>query len=93
MRVALHNDISAEVFSKALLVIGNGRIPVDSSTGLISFPSNVCQFITSNEELFSKVFPNIDENYKNHACLSKRAILAAKNKDVDDLRYKTSESN
>jgi hypothetical protein len=28
---------SADVFSKALLAIGNGRIPVDPSTGLISF--------------------------------------------------------
>ena len=39
MRVALQNDISVEVFfSKALLDIGNGGIPVDPSTGLISFP-------------------------------------------------------
>ena len=31
IRVTLQNDISAEVFSKALLDIGNGRIPVDPS--------------------------------------------------------------
>ncbi|KAF2903264.1 hypothetical protein ILUMI_02924 [Ignelater luminosus] len=88
MRVALQNDISAGVFSKTLLDIGNGKIPVDSSTCLISFPTNFCQFTTSKEELISKVFPNIDTNYKNHAWLSERAILAATNKDVNDVNIK-----
>ncbi|KAF2892009.1 hypothetical protein ILUMI_14164, partial [Ignelater luminosus] len=77
MRVALQNDISAGVFSKTLLDIG-----------LISFPTNFCHFTTSKEELISKVFPNIDTNYKNHARLSERAILAATNKDVNDLNIK-----
>ena len=45
---------------------------------------NFCQF----KEVILKVFPNIDANYKNHACLSKRTIIAAKNKDVDDLNTK-----
>ena len=31
------------------------------------------------------MFPNVDANYKNYAWLSKLAILAAKNKVVDDL--------
>ncbi|KAF2890945.1 hypothetical protein ILUMI_15228 [Ignelater luminosus] len=88
MRVALQNDISAGVFSKTLLDIGNGKIPVHSSTGLISFPTSFCQFTTSKEELISKVFPNIDTNYKNYAWLSERAILAATNKDVNDLNIK-----
>ena len=65
MQVALQNDISAEVFSKALLDIGNGRIPVDPSIGLILFPPNFCQFM-SNEELILKVLPKIDANYKSH---------------------------
>ena len=34
------------------------------------------------------MFTNIDVNYKNYAWLSKRAILAAKNKDIDDLNTK-----
>ena len=66
MRVALQNDISTEVFSKAILNIGNGRNPVDPSTGLISFSPNFCQLKTSKEELISNVFSNIDSNYKNH---------------------------
>ena len=54
MRVALQNDKS-EVFSKQLLDIGNETIPVDASTGLISFPPNFCQYTTSKEELITKV--------------------------------------
>lgn len=85
MRVALLNDPSAEVFSNQLLTIGNGRIPVDASNGLISFPPNFCNFVSTKEELINKVFPNIIANHKNYDWLSERAILAAKNKDVDHL--------
>lgn len=74
MRVALQNDSSAEIFSNQLLAIGNGEVPVDVSTGLISFPPNFCHFTTTKEELF----PNIIQNYVDHDWLSERA---AKNKD------------
>ena len=87
MRVALLNDTSAEDFSEQLLTIGNGRVPVDESSGLISFPQNFCNFVSSKDELINKVFPNIITNHKNNEWLSERAILAAKNKDVDDLNY------
>lgn len=85
MRVLLQNDSSVEVFSKQLLAIGNGEIPTDVSNGLITFPPNFCLFTTTKVELISNVFPNIVQNYKNYDWLSGRAILAAKNKDVDDL--------
>lgn len=68
-----------------VLDIGNEKITVDTSTSIISFPLNICYFTTSKEEFILKVFSNIVENYKNHAWLSERAILAAKNKDVYDL--------
>lgn len=87
MRVALQNDPSAEIFSDQLLAIGNGEVPVDVSTGLISFPPNFCHFTTTKEELILAVFPNIVQNHVNHDWLSERAILAAKNKDVDDLNF------
>ena len=87
MRVALLNDLSADDFSKQLLNIGNGRVPVDESSGLISFPPNFCNFVSSKDELINKVFPDIIANHKNTKWLSKRAILAAKNKDVDDLNF------
>ncbi|CAB3220693.1 unnamed protein product [Arctia plantaginis] len=87
MRVALLNDTSAEDFSEQLLTIGNGQVPVDESSGLISFLNNFCNFVSSKDELINNVFPDIISNYKNNEWLSERAILAAKNKDVDDLNY------
>ncbi|GBP49807.1 hypothetical protein EVAR_83756_1 [Eumeta japonica] len=87
MRVALLNDPSAEDFCKQLLTIGNGRVPVDKSSGLISFPSNFCNFVSSKNELIENVFPNMIANHKNKEWPSERAILAAKNKDVDDLNF------
>lgn len=88
MRVVLQNDQSADLFSKQLLAVGNGEIPIDISTGLISLPPDFCQFASSKEELITQVFPDIGRNYVNHVWLSERAILAAKNKDVDDLNSK-----
>lgn len=87
MRVALRSDQSAEEFSRQLLAMGNGVIPVELVTGLIEFPQNFCSITTTPEELIMKVFPNIAQNYVDHDWLSARAILAAKNKDVDHLNF------
>ena len=67
------------------------------------YPSNCClsvmvvflsinradwyNFISSKDELTNKVFLNIIHNNKNHKWLSERAILTAKNKDVDDFNF------
>jgi len=88
MWVVLQNDESTNVFSKQLLDISNGKIPVDTSINPISFPPNFCQFTTLKEKLITKVFPNIDANYKNHVWLSEWAISASKNKDVGNLNIK-----
>ncbi|XP_055312023.1 uncharacterized protein LOC129574268 [Sitodiplosis mosellana] len=85
MRVELQNDPSATRFAKQLLDIGNGNIPIDASTKCIPFPPNFCNLITSKEDLIQCVFPNIIQNYKEHKWLSERAILAAKNIDVDEF--------
>ncbi|XP_008187231.1 uncharacterized protein LOC103310509 [Acyrthosiphon pisum] len=87
MRVALQNDPSAAEFSRQLLALGNGHIPIDVLTGLISFPANFCEFTSSKEELITKVFPSIEVNYNNLDWMSERAILAARNKDVDSLNF------
>lgn len=85
VRVQLQNDPSAAEFSKQLLEIGNGKVAVDKSTGLITLPSNFCNITQSKKELVQRVFPNILQKYRNHDWLSERAILAGKNKDVNDL--------
>ena len=86
MRVALLNDLSAEDFSKQLLTIDDGCVPVDKSSKLISFARNFCNFISSKDELINKVFSDIIHN-NNHKWLSERAILAAKNNNVDDFNF------
>lgn len=78
MRVQLQNDPSGAHFSKQLLDFGNGKIPIYETTKCITFPQDFCKLIQN-------VFPNIIQNYKDHNWLSSRAILAAKNIDVNDI--------
>lgn len=85
MRVQLQNDVSAQLFASQLLDVGNGKIVMDSTTGLITLPIDFCVIVGSKEDLISSVYPNILQNHKNHQWLSERAILAAKNKDVGDI--------
>ncbi|XP_073538443.1 uncharacterized protein [Phyllobates terribilis] len=59
MRVYMTGNVSAGLFSSQLLTIGDGKAPVNSTTGQITFPSNFCCIVvTSIEELKAKVFPN-----------------------------------
>ena len=85
MRVQLQTDPTADIFSRQLLEVGNGTVPTNPETGKITFPSNFCNIVNSKEELVDKVFQSIETNYRNHAWLSGRAILAAKNVDVHDM--------
>jgi ATP-dependent DNA helicase PIF1 len=87
MRVASLNDPSAADFSKQLLTIGDGRLPVDEASGSIPFPRNLCNFVSSKGELIDRVLPNIIGSHKKHKWLSERAILAAKGKYVGDLYF------
>ncbi|GFX63886.1 ATP-dependent DNA helicase [Trichonephila clavipes] len=67
--------------------IGNGRMEIDESTQCITLPANFCKITESIDELVQKVFPNIAQNYKNPQWLSTRAILAAKNIDVNTINF------
>lgn len=87
MRVQIQNDISAARFAEQLLNIGNGKMVVDETTKCITFPQNFCTNAASKEELIAHVFPNIAQNYQNHKWLSERAIIAAKNSDVNDINF------
>lgn len=91
MRVELQNDQSGNIFSKQLIDIGNGKFPIDMLTGCINFPQSFCQLTRSKDELIQKVFPDVSQNYRNHDWLSERAILAAKNIDVNELNFKIQE--
>jgi hypothetical protein len=59
MRVELQNGQSGEVFRNKLLDIGNGKIPVDSSSGYITFPTKFCHFTETKAKLTEKVFQKI----------------------------------
>lgn len=85
MRVLLRSDTSSSAFSQQLLDIGNGKLPVDPISGRISLPFNFCNFVSSRSELIEKVFPALRRNYLDRQWLSERAILAPKNKDVNEL--------
>ncbi|XP_022166493.1 uncharacterized protein LOC111031019 [Myzus persicae] len=85
MRVFLQQDETAIVFSKQLLDIGNNKVVVDTSTKLITLPTDFCHITDSKEELIQHVFPDIAQQFNNHNWLGERAILTAKNKNVDAL--------
>ncbi|XP_029054625.2 uncharacterized protein LOC114881908 [Osmia bicornis bicornis] len=87
MRVQVQHDASAERFAKQLLDIGNGKMAIDESTQCITLPTNFCKITTTTNELIHNVFPNIAQNYKNHQWLTARAILAAKNNDVNAINF------
>ena len=67
MRVHLQNDRTAELLSKQLLDIGKGKASVNPVLGRIMLSNNLCNLVASREELISKVFPDIQTNYKNQA--------------------------
>ncbi|XP_036322227.1 ATP-dependent DNA helicase pif1-like [Rhagoletis pomonella] len=85
MRVHLLQDTSAQIFSKQLLDIGNGKVHIDRTTNEISFPSNFCQVQQSIQDVIDRVFPNLTINYRYPEWLRERAILAPKNDDVSKL--------
>lgn len=87
MRVQLQNDPTAQEFSKQLLDLGNGEIEFHQDTQHIRLPDNFCTVVQTKNELIESVFPDILNNYLNHDWLSNRAILAAKNVDVDLINY------
>ncbi|XP_003742881.2 uncharacterized protein LOC100906410, partial [Galendromus occidentalis] len=85
MRVQLQNDTTAARFAAQLLDIGSGRMPIDRSSQSITLPSDFCTVCSTKERLIQSVFPDIERNFRNRQWLSKRAILAAKNCDVNAM--------
>ncbi|XP_072398075.1 ATP-dependent DNA helicase PIF6-like [Diabrotica undecimpunctata] len=87
MRVQLQNDPSAQIFSEQLLDIGNGKIELQPNTQCIKLPDNFCTVVQDKNELIQSIFPDIQNKYLNYEWLSQRAILAAKNVDVDEINF------
>ncbi|XP_055918736.1 uncharacterized protein LOC129950842 [Eupeodes corollae] len=58
---------------------------MDTSTGFITLPTDFCHITDSKEELIQHVCPDIAQKCIYHNWLGERAILAAKNEDVEDL--------
>ncbi|GFQ64782.1 ATP-dependent DNA helicase [Trichonephila clavata] len=83
MRSHIQGDLSAGHFANKLLKIGYGKVPEDSSTGLIIMPCG--QIVNSPDGLLSKVYPNIRQNFKDQDWLSQGAILASRNDVVEKL--------
>ncbi|XP_055836640.1 ATP-dependent DNA helicase PIF1-like [Episyrphus balteatus] len=91
MRVQMLQDTYAEIFSKQLLDIGNGKVPVHENTGCIKLQPDFCTIINTQNTLIHHIFPDVQTQYKNLEWLSERAILAAKNVDVNELNSKIQE--
>jgi len=80
-------DPSAETFSKQLLDIGDGKVGIDE-TGNVKLPTDFCTIADSQGTLIEQIFPDVHTQYINHEWLAERAILAAKNVDVDNINLK-----
>lgn len=88
MRIQLQNDPLALSFSEQLLKIGNGEVLLHENTQCIKLQNSFCNMVTSKDALIESIFPNLHTNYINHVWLRERAILAAKNIDVDAINSK-----
>ncbi|XP_044576914.1 ATP-dependent DNA helicase pif1-like [Cotesia glomerata] len=87
MRVQMLQDPSAETFLKQLLDIGDGKVTI-AETGFIKLANNFCTIIDSQDALIEQIYPDVHTQYINHEWLAERAILAAKNADIDNLNLK-----
>jgi hypothetical protein len=70
-----------------LLDIGDGKVTTDE-TGCIKLPTDFYTIIYSQDGVINQIFPNVLRQYTNHKWLSERAILVAKNVDVNELNLK-----
>ncbi|VVC31237.1 DNA helicase Pif1-like, partial [Cinara cedri] len=67
--------------------IGDGKVAIDE-TGYVKLPTDFCTIADSQDTLIEQIFPDVHTQYINHEWLAERAILAAKNVDVDNLNLK-----
>ncbi|GFY24076.1 ATP-dependent DNA helicase [Trichonephila clavipes] len=83
MRSHFQGDLSAGQFANKLIQIGDGKVPEDPLTGVIIMPCG--QIVNSPDELLSKVYPNIQQNFKDQDWFSHGVILASRNNVAEKL--------
>jgi hypothetical protein len=71
-----------------LLDIGDGNVVTTDETGCIHLPTDFSTIIDSQDALIDQIFSNVHRKNTNHEWLAKRAVLAAKNVDVNELNLK-----
>ena len=80
-------DPSADTFAKQMLDMGDWKVTVHETTGSIKLPVDFWTNVDSQNALIDRIFPDVRTQFINYAWLAERAILAAKNVDVDDLNF------
>ena len=73
----------AEIFSERLLLLGNGKMVPDPDGQLTM--KDIGTVVDTEEELINKVFPNLQQHFRDHKWLCERAILAPKNDAVGQI--------
>uniref|UniRef100_UPI0035901195 uncharacterized protein n=1 Tax=Myxine glutinosa TaxID=7769 RepID=UPI0035901195 len=85
MRTHLSGDQGAADFSKMLLEVGNGQIPLTAAPDTITIPTGLGKVVKTLEELKADVYPCLIANAHNHEWLAERAILSPLNTNVSKL--------
>ncbi|CAK1603877.1 unnamed protein product [Parnassius mnemosyne] len=87
MRVQVYNDHESVVFAQNRIDIGEGHMATDED-GLIKFETHFCNIVSSEDNLITEVFPNLQQNIVNEEWLCERAIMAPKNESVGKINKK-----
>ena len=97
MRVRASGDPTLEAFDQWTLSIGDGAVPTLDETDMINIPEDMCLEIVPKsakdphsetramKELTEHVYPDLNNNFRNHRWMDGRAILAPTNKQVDTI--------
>lgn len=84
MRVRLGGNLNAQEFAKVLLEIGEGRLP--ETNGMVQLPHNLCQFVSSIEELIHSVYGDLRQiAHTENSWVCERAILTPKNEQASSI--------
>ena len=88
MRVYLCGDNEAGQFAQQLLIIGDGRFPIDTLPDTIQLPDNIGTFVHTEEELIEATYPALLTHYTEMSWLSERCILAPLNETIRSVNAK-----